>query len=71
MTKVVSHRWEQEDEPDPRGEQQRVLKEFLTVNEDIEGVWYDYWCTPQGDYRTPKQTDFFKYTLRNINMPCP
>ena len=58
-TLVVSHRWEDPEDPDPNGEQLKVVQDALTADENLERVWYDYWSMPQ-DTRTQKEKAAFK-----------
>ena len=51
---TVSHRWEEEDDPDPSGLQLQRLREFLKKHTELRFVWTDWSCMPQ-DMRTPKQ----------------
>ena len=34
------------------GEQLRAVQEYLRDHPDVELVWYDYWCLPQGNDKT-------------------
>ena len=43
----ISHRWEEQAEPDRFGLQLKAIKEHLKENPDIKWVWYDYSCMPQ------------------------
>jgi len=64
---AVSHRWFNPRAPDADGLQLRKVREYLRAHKDIEWVWYDYWCMPQGESRTPAQKVAFKVMLSNIN----
>ena len=66
-TLVVSHRWEEPTLPDAKGEQLRVLKAHLDAHSEIERVWIDWSCMPQGE-RTPVEATDFKRMLPRINM---
>jgi len=64
---VVSHRWIGSDHPDPHGEQLRAIQEFLWKNPQIEHLWIDWCCLPQGD-RTPAEAEFFRGCLHHANL---
>uniref|UniRef100_A0A7S2D976 Uncharacterized protein n=1 Tax=Haptolina brevifila TaxID=156173 RepID=A0A7S2D976_9EUKA len=65
---VVSHRWEEREEPDSSGVQQAALIEYLrgASGEHIKLVHYDYWCFPQGK-RTELEAQDFMWQLSNVN----
>lgn len=63
----VSHRWTQRSEPDADGKQMSKLVEFLRRNPQIEMVWVDYCCLPQGD-RTAEEKKYFEEALYNVNV---
>ena len=63
----VSHRWEHKKDPDPEGIQYAELRKFLMERPEIELVWIDYSCMPQGE-RTDKEKSEFKTMLPNINL---
>ena len=65
---AVSHRWENFDAPDAVGKQLEALKAHLHANHHIKWVWYDYWCMPQGEDRTPADQVYFKWMLKNVNL---
>jgi len=62
---VVSHRWVRPGCPDPDGKQQALIKEYLNSHPEIEFVWLDWWCIPQGK-RSDQEQDYFEKTLENI-----
>ena len=64
---AVSHRWLGKDEPDAEGAQLRELQDFLEQHPEIEYVWYDYWCMPQGS-RTNAERVRFAWMLKNSNL---
>ncbi len=64
---AVSHRWETPTEPDPKGEQLRALKERLAQMPQVEYVWIDWACMPQGERTADEKADF-KRMLPRINM---
>lgn len=43
---AVSHRWEEDDAPDPSGAQLDAIRKHLLEHPEIEHVWYDYSCMP-------------------------
>lgn len=64
---VVSHRWIACDHPDPEGEQLRAIQKFLLRNPQVEHLWIDWCCLPQGD-RTPTEAAFFRECLHHVNL---
>ena len=46
---IISHRWEDPTHPDPACTKLKELKKLLPTRPDIEGVWLDFTCLPQGD----------------------
>lgn len=64
---VVSHRWMDKGQPDADGVQMRAIQEFLHTQMDIEWVWFDFWCMPQGE-KTLADKLSFKWMLENINV---
>ena len=66
--RVVSHRWEDPDHPDPDGTKVKELQTFLKDNQDVEGIWADYPCLPQGRARTDEEKRYFDQALRNMNL---
>ena len=65
---AVSHRWEKPKEPDPEGLQHLELCKYLQRHTDIELVWYDFWCMPQGGDRSAEEKADFKLMLMNVNL---
>lgn len=77
---AISHRWEHPSVPDGQGVQLRAIKDFLATDDDVEGVWYDFWSMPQDertpeqrrshapDTRTPEELNMFKRMLPNVNL---
>ena len=65
---AVSHRWETPQEPDTHGEQQKAIQRYLIEHPEIEWVWFDYWCMPQGAHVTPAEKVMFSWMLRRINL---
>jgi hypothetical protein len=63
---AVSHRWFARDAPDKDGLQLAEIRIYLEAHPEVQWVWYDYWCMPQGD-RTPAQKVAFNYMLQNVN----
>jgi len=64
---AVSHRWERPEYPDVSGVQSLKIKEHLQEHPEVELVWYDYWCMPQGN-RTLAQKVRFDWMLENVNL---
>ena len=65
---AISHRWEAPGEPDGKGMQLAAIREHLRRRPEIELVWYDYWCMPQGEHRTPEEVAEFQVMLQNVNL---
>ena len=65
---AVSHRWEMPKDPDPEGLQHLELCKYLQRYTDIELVWYDFWCMPQGGDRSAEEKADFKLMLMNVNL---
>ena len=65
---AVSHRWELPGDPDPEGTQLASLKAFLNANPQIQFVFYDFPCLPQGKDKTPAEKAEFQTILSNVNM---
>jgi hypothetical protein len=65
----VSHRWDEEDHPDPRGWQLKALRNFaescLSRHEDDACIWLDYMSLPQKP-RTANEEAIFRSGLENI-----
>ena len=66
---AVSHRWFDESHPDKNGDQMQEILEFLNLpeNSGIRHVWYDFWCMPQKEGRTPAEKEAFDFMLGNVN----
>ena len=64
---TVSHRWMAQHNPDEDGTQLRALQAHLESQRQIEWVWYDAWCLPQGD-RTEEEAADFGRMLREVNL---
>jgi len=64
---AVSHRWEERLQPDPNGSQLRAIQEVLREHPEVELVWYDWCCLPQGK-RSPDDDRIFRAMLRNVNL---
>jgi len=64
---AVSHRWETPEHPDPHGSQQEHIKKFLMgTGSEVQWIWFDYWCLPQGE-RNESEKALFKATLKHMN----
>ena len=63
---AVSHRWFARDSPDKDGQQLNKIKAYLRAHPEVQWVWYDYWCMPQGN-RSPAQRVSFDYMLQHVN----
>ena len=64
---IVSHRWEERGDPDPKRKQFDALQDFLRERPRYRFVWVDYSCMPQGE-RTAQEKVDFKRMLRNVNL---
>jgi len=65
---TVSHTWFAKGNPfDPKDIKMQALSTYLTDNMEIEEVWLDYGCVPQGE-RTPEEQMIFDRTLPVINL---
>ena len=67
---AVSHRWFARDSPDKDGQQLNKIKAYLRAHPEVQWVWYDYWCMPQGN-RSPAQHVSFDYMLQHVNYLYP
>jgi len=65
---AVSHRWEDPSAPDGAGAQLRAIRAYLDAHPEVVGVWFDFWCMPQGKQRTLAETVRFKHMLGNVNL---
>jgi hypothetical protein len=71
---AVSHRWLNPQDPDrPEGssadvgEQLRKLQEHLSENPQIEWVWFDFSCMPQGQRTSPEDAEF-RTMITHVNL---
>ena len=64
---IISHRWETKEHPDPNCTKLKRLQDQLRSRKEIEGIWLDYTCIPQGQ-RTKEEADFFDYCLQHVNL---
>ena len=66
---IISHRWEDPEgkHPDPDCTKLKELQKELRKRPDIEGVWMDFPCLPQGD-KTEEEKAFFDHCLQNVNL---
>ena len=62
---AVSHRWEQQGDPDTQGIQLSALCHYVRGRPAILYVWVDFYCAPQKE-RTPAEELVFGRTLRYI-----
>jgi HEAT repeat protein len=65
---AVSHRWEDPSAPDGAGAQLRAIRAYLDAHPEVVGVWFDFWCMPQGEQRTLTEKVRFKHMLGNVNL---
>jgi len=65
---AVSHVWLTTEHPDPEGEQADVIREFLHKRPEIEVIWVDWCCLPQGKEKTVVEQDFFSQSLKAVNL---
>ena len=65
---AVSHRWEDPKLPDGAGAQLRAIRAYLDAHPEVVGVWFDFWCMPQGKQRTLAEKVRFKHMLGNVNL---
>lgn len=63
---TVSHRWMLPGLPDPDGAQLAAIRAFLAEHPEVELVWYDAWCLPQG-VRTEAEASSFRTMLAHVN----
>ena len=64
---VVSHRWVEQGNADPSGTQYKVMKKYLEDHPEVEKVWADVCCLPQG-VRSDEEDAYFRNTLKNVNI---
>ena len=65
---AVSHVWQTPEDPDPDGEQARIIRDFLPKHPRIELVWIDWCCLPQGDDKTEVEDASFNESLEMVNL---
>ena len=65
---AISHRWEDPKEPDPEGDQLRAVQKYLEANREVQFVWYDYWCMPQGNDKSAADKKHFDHMLKHVNL---
>lgn len=72
---VISHRWDEPKNPDPKGVQIEKVKEMLRARPELKYVWYDWCCMPQEPLRdggelkrTRAEKAAFGYMLKNANL---
>jgi len=64
---AVSHRWETTEVPDVQGAQMEAIRDYLAENRNIEYVFFDYTCMPQGEKSAAEKREF-RAVLPNINL---
>ena len=64
---VISHRWVTQNSADPSGTQCEVIKKYLEDHPDVEKVWADVCCLPQGR-RSNAEEAYFRSTLKSVNI---
>jgi hypothetical protein len=64
---ILSHRWEDPTHPDLDCTKLKELQKVLRKRPEIEGVWMDFPCLPQGK-KTQEEKAFFDHCLRNVNL---
>ena len=65
---AVSHVWQTPEDPDPDGEQARIIRDFLQQHPHIELVWIDWCCLPQGVDKTEAERASFNESLEIVNL---
>merc|ERR1719383_1561454 len=65
---AVSHVWQTPEDPDPDGEQARIIRDFLQKHPHIELVWIDWCCLPQGVDKTEAERASFNESLEMVNL---
>lgn len=65
---AVSHRWLEQSRPDAEGHQLAAIRAYLAQHPHVQYVWYDFWCMPQGQLRTPAERLEFLHMLKHINL---
>ena len=66
-TLAISHRWMSPEVADIDGVQLAAIRKFLKEHPEIERVWVDYSCMPQGK-RTAVQTADLRRMLSQVNL---
>ena len=67
-TLVISHCWEESEQPDGKGVQFEAIQKHLLANAAIEWVWFDFWSMPQGRDKAESEDVEFSVMLPNINL---
>ena len=66
---TISHRWMSPKVADVDGAQFTAIRKHLKEKGDeIEFVWVDYSCMPQGEEKTPVQIADFKRMISQVNL---
>merc|ERR1719327_1200294 len=66
---TISHRWMSPDVADVDGAQLTAIRKHLKEKgDDIDYVWYDYSCMPQGKKQTPVHIADFKRMISQVNL---
>ena len=66
---TISHRWMSPDIADVDGAQLTAIRKHLKEKGDeIDYVWYDFSCMPQGEEKTPVQIADFKRMISQVNL---
>ena len=65
---VISHCWEAPEEPDKMGAQFAAVKQHLSAHPEVELVWFDFWCMPQGREKPHAEDAELEVMLPNINL---
>ena len=64
---IVSHRWETKEHPDPKCSKLKIIQDYLRSRPDINAIWLDFTCLPQGTKST-EEASFFDYCLKTVNL---
>jgi len=65
---AVSHVWQTPHHPDPKGEQANIIRWFLCWHPEIDLVWIDWCCLPQGTNKTKAEHTYFEQSLKMVNL---
>jgi len=66
---TISHRWMDPKVADVDGAQLTAIRKHLKEKgDDIDYVWYDFSCMPQGEEKTPVQIADFKRMISQVNL---